>query len=259
MVVAVVLWLGTAAAAWTLLPDMVASYYGAGYAVGAAVGGLFLAAVIRLIYVRLTPWGRGLPDFAPALFVLAAAITALGIGGRYVAQERDVDRYTAAADECAVSHTSPLSDPPKGLSTIPIPPVAQARFDELVAGTIPDEVAARLELRQIVADGRVAAVAMVMPGLTGTDRADFEAGITAGAASQGGVAENAVVGSSRAIVVSSPMMTAVATYPGCWGLVVFGRDREEAEGLTRALLISGGAQPPAAAAASSSRSSPQNT
>ncbi len=259
MVAAVVLWLGTAAAAWALLPDLVASYYGAGYAVGASVGGLFLAAVLRLIYVRLTPWGRGLPDLAPALFVLAAAITALGIGGRYAAQERDVDRYTAAADECALSQTSPLASPPNGLTLAPIPAVARARLDQMVAGSVPGEVAARLEFRQIVVDGRVAAVAMVMPGLTGSDRTDFEAGISAGAGSEGGVAERGVIGSSRAIIVSSPAMTAIATYPGCWGLVIFGANREEAEGLTKALLISGGAQPAAAEAASSSRSSPQNT
>jgi hypothetical protein len=236
MLAAVVLWVATAAFFCVRELDGAQGGYEIGRALGAGTGGLLLAAVARLIYVRLTPWGRGKPDTAPALFLLAVAITVVvNVIGPDTGPGDPVERYADAADECQDGDASPFA-PTTAFEVRPLAADRRAEWEAQREGLVPDELLARVEIFEVMEGDRLVAVGSSVPGLTDRDRESFLSAAIhdAGIGRRGAVTPLTINGGSG-YLARSPRAAAAVTHQGCWSMAVLGRDRTTVTRVSRSI------------------------
>ena len=206
-----------------------------GRAFGAALAGLIIAAIARLVYVRLTPWGRGKPEVAPALFYLAAAITALSLLAR-IGEESSQDVHLDSAQECVEAEASPLDSSLPGFELGELPAGRRAQLEDSFAAGLDAELIDHIESRTISRDGRPVGFALAIPGMPEDDFDDFEAGFTDSVVEQGGTVEQTTISDHEVIVGETAASTVIAGMDGCYAVAVGSVDRRSAETLAAALL-----------------------
>jgi len=234
LAISIAVYAAVAAAAGAIELDE-GSAYAIGRAFGAALAGLLIAAVIRLIYVRLTPWGKGKPDVAPALFYLAAAITALSLIAQIGKEARD-GVHVDSARACVEAEPSPLRTAPAGFELGDLPPARRAQLETSFAAGLDDELIDYIESKTISEGGRQVGYALSLPGMPENEFAEFEAGFTDSVGEQGGMVEHATVGGEDVLVGETPASTVIAGMHGCYVVAVGAIDRQSSETLAEALI-----------------------
>ena len=209
--------------------------YELGRALGAALGGLIIAAIARLVYVRLTPWGRGKPEVAPALFYLAAAITALSLLAR-IGEESNDDVHVDSAQECVEAEASPLDRSLAGFELGELPAGRRAQLESSFAAGLDAELIDYIESNTVSRDGRPVGFALAIPGMPEDEFDDFEAGFTDSVSQQGGTVDHATIADQEVIVGETAASTVIAGMDGCYAVAVGSADRRSAEILAESLL-----------------------
>jgi hypothetical protein len=233
LALSIVLYLAVAVAVGAVAHDGSSDAYELGRAFGAGLAGLLVAAVVRLVYVRLTPWGRGKPEVAPALFVLAAAIGAISILPR-IGDEDDV--YVDSAEECVASEPSPFAAQPRGIEFAELPPARRAQLEESFAAGVSSGLADHLEAKTLVSGGRPIGYAVAIPGMPEAEFDEFEAGFTDSVVGQGGSVEHATIAGEDVLIGETAASVVVAGLRGCYALSVGAVDRQSSKSLARLLL-----------------------
>lgn len=235
LVAAVVVYAVVAIAAGVSELDDGDGAYELGRAFGAALAGLILAAIARLIYVRLTPWGRGKPAVAPALFYLAAAITSLSLLARVGGEaSENVDADSARA--CVEAEASPLDDPLPGFELGDLPAGRRAQLERSFAAGLDSELIEYIESKTVSRDGRSLGYAVAIPGLSEDEFDDFEAGFSDSVGDQGGTVEQTTIAGREVVVGETAASTAIAGRDGCYAVTFASVERRSAETVAAALL-----------------------
>lgn len=237
LVLAIVVWAATGVAAGAVAGDEGGSEaYNAGRMFGAAVAGLVIAAIIRLAYVHLTPWGRGKPQVAPALFYLAAAISVISILVSAAREAEDEDVYVAGAEECIADEDSPFEAAPPGVELGELAPGERSQVEASFAAGLSSDLVEHIDARKILRDGRTIGFAVTIPGMPESEFDEFEAGFAQSVSDQGGTVEAATISGQQVVVGQTRVSTVIAGLHGCYALALGAPDRATAEDLAESLL-----------------------
>jgi hypothetical protein len=237
LVVAIVVWAATGVAAGAVANDEGGSdAYNAGSMFGTAFATLIVAAIIRLAYVHLTPWGRGKPQVAPALFYLAAAIAAIFILATVGREASDEDAAVASAEDCLAAEPSPFDAAPPGVELGELAPAQRSRLEASFAAGLSAEMVEQIDARTISQNGRRVGFALAIPGMPESEFGEFEAGFIDSVGEQGGTVEDATISGQDVIVGETAASTVIAGLHGCYALALGAVDRATTEDLAAALF-----------------------
>ena len=212
--------------------------YAVGYAFGTGLVILLVALLAQAVHARV---GRG--GFPAPLPLYLGVVGLAGIGAQFALRAEDRSNglagFTEMVRDCQASDAEPFGSAPAGTELMQ-PPEAKLTYfrSSTAASLLPGVSADDFVVRQIVAEGRIVALAIAYPGVGADDRAlaGFKAGVTRRVAAGGGSARNATVGDADAVVARTVDGGVAVAGNGCWGVAIFAPTQGAAVSLGESLL-----------------------